>query len=44
MLALLKVIGVFNDNIILFVIVCYVSVVLVDSNFRRHVDLKLSCI
>ena len=32
--------GIFNNNIILFV--CYVSAVLVDSNFRRHIDLTLS--
>ena len=33
-------IGVFNNNILF---VCYVSAVLVDGNFRRSVDLKLSC-
>ena len=33
-------IGVFINNILF---VCYVSTVLVDGNFRRHVDLKLSC-
>ena len=32
-------IGVFNNKIILYV----VSAVLVDGNFRRHIDLKLSC-
>ena len=40
-LALLQVIGVFNNNIILHYV--YVSAVLVDGNFRRHIDLKLSC-
>ena len=33
-------IGVFNNNIILFVIVCYVSAVLVDGNFRRQADIE----
>ena len=31
---------VFNNNILF---VCYVSAVLVEVNFRRNVDLKLSC-